>query len=321
MTLIQDHLTNGLYDQLDDMTVQAILAIQIQDLAEVQGGDAALAATLLKENLEVFNSSIIDRRITRSIADAVVQDGTLLTTYRQEEAVAQQDRALATSLQGRRNVRVTTQPVPEIEVDEELLAKLAGIHMSEKAGRKLLPTSEEDGSQGALFPRAKRHTCEACDEDVSYFKVFKAPCDHEYCGDCVYQLFDKSLTDETLFPPRCCRQVIPIDSKCLALFLNKDMRVKYEERKAEMETTDRVYCSNASCSAFIMPKTTIKGVAKCSKCQNETCSCCKKASHEGSCKKDSDLKAIMDVVQSAGWQICSRCGHAVELNEGCHHMT
>jgi hypothetical protein len=318
-----------LYDHLDEATQQAILRIQIADLEEAMTsklggaaaeGDAALAANLLKQNLEEVHTGITDRRMVLSMADAVIQDSAILAQHLREETMARDDRLLASKLQPGSKPHIADTPNAGDQVDNEMLAKLAGMHMSEKAAYGLMP-EEQETTPGSLFSRPKRHTCEACAEEVSYFKLFTTPCGHEYCGDCIRQLFNQSLTDETLFPPRCCRQTIPIDSKFISLFLNKDFREQYEEKRVETETTNRTYCYNTSCSAFVPPKNIAKGVAECAKCRARTCIGCKKEAHTGVCKKDMELSSILAVVRSEGWQICSKCGHAVELNYGCHHMT
>ena len=50
----------------------------------------------------------------------------------------------------------------------------------------------------------------ACDLTKSLLNIFKTPCEHHYCQRCLRTLFKLSITDETLFPSRSCRQEIPL---------------------------------------------------------------------------------------------------------------
>lgn len=199
------------YDELDDDTAQAILEAQIADLADTaasksgdsaEDGDAALAATLLKQNLHELHNRISDRRLTRSIASAVIQDGASVSNYLQQETIAQQDREMANRLRNGGHAEAAASSESRNDIDDETLSKLAGLRIGERAGRSLMPNAllqqeTEDSGRGALFPRTKRHTCIVCDDTVSYFEIFTAPCAHEYCGDCIGQLFEQSLTDES----------------------------------------------------------------------------------------------------------------------------
>jgi IBR domain, a half RING-finger domain len=149
----------------------------------------------------------------------------------------------------------------------------------------------------------------------------KTPCNHEYCGDCLEDLFETSLKDETLFPPRCCRQTIPVNSDELALFVKKPIRDKYATRKIEVETVDRTYCSNADCAEFILPSTIVDKTAACAKCSSVTCSGCKRIAHPGPCPEDSTEEQTLELARNEGWRRCSTCNRMIELDTGCYHMT
>ena len=82
----------------------------------------------------------------------------------------------------------------------------------------------------------------------------RVACGHAYCVGCLKELFLSSMQDETLMPPRCCRQEIPIRLAGLNLKETADFNAK----RLEYSTTDRLYCFQPTCSEFI-PKTSIVG--------------------------------------------------------------
>ncbi|KAL1614980.1 hypothetical protein SLS54_009321 [Diplodia seriata] len=120
--------------------------------------------------------------------------------------------------------------MPDCAVAErENLAKLTALYVSEADGAAMLASGwffEDDDEHGNGEPEsessshaAKRQCtatvdrrCEACRDDRKFFDVATVPhCRHDYCRDCLDQLFRLSMTDESLFPPRCCRQPISLD--------------------------------------------------------------------------------------------------------------
>ena len=89
----------------------------------------------------------------------------------------------------------------------------------------------------------------------------RAPCGHTYCVDCIKQLFMISMQDETLMPPRCCRQEIPI---VLAQLTSKETE-DFNAKRVEYTTSGRLYCFQPTCSTFIPPELIINKVGTCPK--------------------------------------------------------
>jgi hypothetical protein len=52
-------------------------------------------------------------------------------------------------------------------------------------------------------------------------------------------LFRASMIDDSLFPPRCCRQ--PITTNSVRAFLTAELAMQYEQKKTELDTLDRTY--------------------------------------------------------------------------------
>jgi hypothetical protein len=127
--------------------------------------------------------------------------------------------------------------------------------------------------------------CSNCMDMVVLSYLFSTACDHEYCGDCLLGLFNSSLVDESLFPPRCCKNVFDPDDE-VARFLSPEIIAKYKEKKIEVETIDRTYCSDPRCSAFLRPEDITGDRGTCPTCSKVTCTMCKAPSHEGDCRAD-----------------------------------
>ncbi|KAI7501662.1 hypothetical protein KC367_g2742 [Hortaea werneckii] len=161
-------------------------------------------------------------------------------------------------------------------------------------------------------------SCIACTEMVSRQDLAKVPCGHTYCHDCVSEFFTSAMTDESLFPPRCCGEPLPLE--VLAPFLGKDLTSRFRAKAVEFSTLNRTYCHDVDCAAFIPPQT-IKGeTAQCPDCKQETCTTCKAASHLSDCPQDTALQQVLSVARDQGWQRCT-CGRMVIHGGGCDHMT
>ena len=165
-------------------------------------------------------------------------------------------------------------------------------------------------------------TCIACTDSYHHTKTVKAPCGHEYCNDCIENLYLSCMTDETLFPPRCCHQEFPWE--LVRHHLTQQCRSKFGSKRIELQTKDRTYCHVASCSVFIKPDT-IDGarLATCTRCFEDTCAECKGAFHglRGACPNDQATQELMDLAEDNEWQQCYGCRRMVELKSGCYHMT
>ena len=161
--------------------------------------------------------------------------------------------------------------------------------------------------------------CAACGDTKKYFDTISAPCGHEYCRDCLRELFELSFPDESLFPPRCCLQPVTIDS--VASFLTQSIKDRFEERKTELNTPNRTYCSKFGCSSFIRAEHIEGDIATCTRCGTKTCTLCKAAEHVGDCPQDTALRTVLDLANTENWQRCYNCGSIVQLEGGCNHIT
>lgn len=170
-------------------------------------------------------------------------------------------------------------------------------------------------------PNEGSRECCTCMDTKPIHDIYTAPCDDAYCYDCLVEVFSRSLyQDESVFPPRCCRQHIPLSA--LQGRVGLDLIDKYERKELERQTSDRTYCSNAECATFILPRDVRGSQANCFQCGQITCAGCKKASHEGECDRvDEGREETLRVAAANGWRACPRCGNMVELRMGCNHIT
>lgn len=194
-------------------------------------------------------------------------------------------------------------------------APLHGIRVS-KAGTAQFSSKSQ-------VPKSDTFTkCNVCMELVSSKETLRLQCDpepHTYCRACLLDLFTSAITNPSLFPPRCCKVVIPLDI-CRAILprkLIKDFDLKVEE----LATPNPTYCANADCSKFIRPGEIKHGVGVCVFCKHRTCVQCKSQNHAGLCPKDPHVQLLMDAAKRSKWQQCSNCNNMVELSQGCFHMT
>jgi hypothetical protein len=160
--------------------------------------------------------------------------------------------------------------------------------------------------------------CAACQEQIIFFDTARVPCGHKYCRDCLQDLFRASLTDESLFPPRCSRQ--PIASGGVRIFLTSELIEQYKRKKVEFVTSDRTYCSNPICSALMSLEKVINDVATYTDCGTKACTMCKTIAHTGDCPLDTALQQVLETANENGWQRCYSCRRIVELDHGCNHM-
>ncbi|KAI9741310.1 MAG: hypothetical protein M1834_003027 [Cirrosporium novae-zelandiae] len=329
----------------DDDSAEFILQLQLEDIQQMtqcskgksregEVSDAEVALNLFKQSLETCQEILADRRMTRSIANAVQNDGQVVSELFAEEERAVRDRDYALQLNGSTvRSRRLNEPIKE-DIDDTILSKFAAIYVSDQITEDFFenppkPTINQEATERgepSSFSKNRRdhgpdHRCEACQELKPFFEVTAVPCGHEYCRDCLCQLFKASLDDESLFPPRCCRRLISPNSPGPKLFLGSDLMRKFEQTRIELNTPNRTYCCNPLCSAFIHPDNITGDRALCSDCGTAVCTHCKSPAHLGDCPQDSNLHRLLTLANENGWQRCQSCGRIVELDIGCNHMT
>ncbi|OHF02232.1 IBR finger domain-containing protein [Colletotrichum orchidophilum] len=314
--------------------------------------DLDLAIETYNAELKTQAGLAADRCMCKSIVKANRSDCRLIEILTKQEKQATRDREAAVRLSNGaelgEDVSPTTPTTPSEATcasveDEALLRKLECLYVNVDGGGvdgddddeedDAVASSEPESSLWAasrkqtdvatttLVMRGKKTTCDSCTHTYTATAVAQLPCNHAYCRDCLRTLFELSLTDESLFPPRCCKLPIPVDGNARALLSSK-LVGEFRAKEIEFSTPNRTYCHRPTCSRFI-PKEFIRAdVGTCPQCQHQTCTMCKGAEHGNEdCAQDTLTQELLQVAAANGWQRCFSCRRIVELDHGCYHMT
>ncbi|KAB8267552.1 hypothetical protein BDV30DRAFT_219869 [Aspergillus minisclerotigenes] len=170
-----------------------------------------------------------------------------------------------------------------------------------------------------------KETCVSCLESMPADELVNLPCQHKYCNTCIRRMAATSMTDEQLFPPRCCSRKIP--SETVLPLLSPKERGSFVSKATEYATpvADRWYCPASTCGKWIPPTAVNSEKIQtqiCPYCSTRICSGCRGISHRSrDCSSDADLSAVLEVARLQRWQRCFNCGAVVELIFGCDHIT
>ena len=160
--------------------------------------------------------------------------------------------------------------------------------------------------------------CISCQDHFDAEHCHRLQCEHWYCDACLEHLFHTAITDESLYPPRCCRVAIPYDD--VSPFLAANVREQFVAKQEELDDRRRVYCCVTDCATYIGHAHRDGDVGTCPSCQTTTCVHCGTATHDGECVQDEATQQLNELAAREGWMKCRTCNRTVELNMGCHHM-
>ncbi|KAG9497156.1 hypothetical protein J7337_011948 [Fusarium musae] len=127
------------------------------------------------------------------------------------------------------------------------------------------------------------------------------------------------MKNESIFPPKCCSQVIPVDTT--NAFITEELLAEYDNKREEFATEKRTYCSDRACSAFIPTRSIDDGIGSCTRCEKKTCLNCLSEAHEGTCTDDPESQRVIRLAEEKGWRRCEQCKNMVELDHGCFHIS
>lgn len=335
--------------QMDDEDAALIIKILLRDGEEVISSaegkgkriagdetDAEVAFNLYLEEVERAQGFIFDKRMTRSMQQAILVDSDAISSSQAEEHTASHDHEMSVAMSNGETPSsdpdaTFTGESTAVSDDYELIEKLFynyidGIEDDESDGDSDDHDGVADRPESSTWAASRRsakarqkRTCIACGDRKHFARLAKAPCSHEYCRECFSRLFRDAMVDESLFPPRCCKQSIPLDKS--RLFLNAEVVQQFRKKAIEFSTPNRTYCHRQQCAVFIPPNNCTGPTALCDECGHHTCTTCKGASHSGDCPNDGPLQQVIELAREQGWQRCQNCWGMVELNTGCNHMT
>ncbi|KAJ0302481.1 hypothetical protein COL5a_001424 [Colletotrichum fioriniae] len=293
--------------------------------------DLDLAVDAYHAELESQAVLAADRCMCKSIAKANQSDGRLIAILTKQENQATRDREAAIRLSNGAtlgegtsftNLAVVPKESSTNVEDETFLRKLASLYVSVDYGEEEEDDDDDNDEDDEEEPessswaasrkqidavaikptrREKKTTCDSCKDAYTPIAVAQLPCKHNYCRDCLRTLFELSLTDESLFPPRCCKLPIPVDGGFARVLLSPKLVGEFRAKEIEFSTPNRTYCHRPTCSIFI-PKEFIRGdVGTCPQCQYQTCTMCKGAEHGNQdCAQDTSTQALLEVAAANG---------------------
>ena len=327
-----------------DAEIEA-LALQLEEIrcySETRKGkyavdnppDSEVAFAFLEREVQAYASFLNDVKFAHSIAHAVDVDGSLIANLVQQDTQAQQDRQLALQLNTDNQQHYANAPqtsetrslTPAQTEQSSLVADLlieSTTTISEADGDDEIAgpsTAYSERQQRMLDGLSSKETeCCTCFDSFRRIDIIRLGCGDTYCKDCLKSVITKASKDLTRFPPRCCRQPIPLSIVESSLSFEELDDLHLAE--IEFSTTDKTYCANTGCGSFIPPDRIRAEKADCRRCNTLTCSMCKSLFHTDDCSADTALEATLNLAEQEGWRRCSSCRAMVELNRGCYHIT
>ncbi|QDS75638.1 hypothetical protein FKW77_006893 [Venturia effusa] len=330
----------------DEMMALALQLEEIECQPAIQKGkykadsppDLELAFTAFQKEVQMHIQFLNDLNLAHSIARAVDTDAQAIAASVQVEGREERDRRLALQLGGQ---NPDDAPPPYVEIGESLPAQSVEpssrlyAELQMEALKQPFPIVLEDDQKCVAGPStsyADRQLqafeklamcdaqCIACDDNLRNADVMRAPCGCVYCRSCLKTVFLNAAKDEELFPPRCCREPIPLE--LVAPYMSREESEHFKKKQIEYSTQNRTYCCNRQCGEFVHPAQVVKGDgANCSQCGTVTCVHCKQAYHYGDCPEDEAMQTTLALARELGWQRCFNCQRMVGLYTGCNHIT
>jgi hypothetical protein len=325
-----------LIEAIDAASEELMHKLLLQDMEELklslkgkqrqgENTDFEVALSLYHDGIRAAG----DRRMAASMVDAVHSDASIIKAHHDLEQQAKADRAIALrmskdpSADVKAAARKLEPPLPEATIDEHVLRKLEKLNILTEPPTVAESSSwaaSRDPSRGPDGEPIGVQTCISCTDTVPTSSMVKTGCSHWYCSACVNTLYKGCLTDESLFPPRCCKVPFKLDDVLDMLDIKTVGQFKAKE--IEYGTTDRTYCHEPQCSNFVPPQFVRGTRAICVKCRSRTCTLCKKQDHPGQpCPPDQSTVKLKELAQQQGWQQCQNCKRMLELTMGCYHMS
>jgi hypothetical protein len=328
---LQSSLTNLLEDEMVALTLQ-LDEINIRE-ESAKGKhraddvpDLELAYSSYSTDIKARLAFLKDSRLAHSMATAVNRDARAIALAIESEEQARQDRHYATRLSNQQ---------PNIDIDSNVSKAshenfaqqiIATVSIWEKDEDHIIESEAgpsmayAERQSRALDQLAEEHQCEVCFTNFRAANLVSLPCGMRYCKQDLQGLFVRATTDETLYPPRCCGESIPL--QLIQPELSVDELQAFREAEVEFTTTNRTYCSNVRCGKFVPPVDITDGRAACKSCDMDTCTLCKHEYHlGGDCPDDPSILETLALADEQGWQRCYSCRAMVELEYGCNHMT
>ncbi|OOO04983.1 Zinc finger, C6HC-type [Aspergillus oryzae] len=250
-----------------------------------------LAMTFFRDEVQAHIGFLNDLKLAHSIGHAVFMDGPAIAGVVQESCKPKNPS------RGRVSSQSYHLHIPKGHLDGK--GDIDRDSDEDKGGpSKTYAERQKDAMERLSRPKLQ---CCICFERYESSDIIRLECGDLYCTDCLKSLFMRATKDEQLFPPRCCRQYIPLS--LITKQMTTEEKDAFQRAKIEFSTSNRTYCSNTVCGRFIIPSNIFSEQAKYD------------------CPEDAALQEMLKLSTSQGWQRCLSCKAMVELTVGCYHMT
>ena len=179
----------------------------------------------------------------------------------------------------------------------------------ENAARSTVPSQ---------FP-SMTNQCISCLDQI-HASMFAGSCGHEFCFECVRQMFLEAIKDKELYPPRCCGE-IPPPGIAIRVLHYRELSA-FCERAIEWTAEDRLYCADPKCSKFIPPFAIKDEIGIWPSGSQRTHLTCRSFTHLGiDCPMDDALNGVLRMAEDENSKRCFHCRAMAELQHGCNHIT
>lgn len=316
------------HDKSNDLALELMLK-DLEDLEDRQKGkqvageysDLEIAVNCMRDDILAAQTSIQDRVLALSTSTAVANDQNALASFRNDENIAEQDRRYALSLSDPTlDPPDTPAPteMPPTEENKDVVAMILRDLMS-----RMHIDDDPPNGEGSSMPSSRTSgamkECVSCLEKF-HTTIFRGSCGHEFCRDCLKQMFLGATKDEELYPPRCCGNVVP-PGVAMRVLHYQELR-EFCEKAIEWTAKERLYCADPTCSKFIPAFAIHDEIGTCPACHQDTHVTCRSFAHPGiDCPMDESLHGMLEMAEGENWKRCFRCRNMVELSQGCHHIT
>jgi len=181
---------------------------------------------------------------------------------------------------------------------------------------------------GRSAPDDHTGTCTVCRDSCK--QLNKLDCGDLYCNPCLRTWFEDALTDRSLFPLKCCKQLVR--EEIISRVMTEDEFAQAQQISEEAQCTNKMYCPNTCCSRFInidkaeeFLDSELLYSCPSIDCNTRVCVVCKSCAHGGTSCEDNQRRCAVDegaeALSAMGFQRCNKCKMFVELREGCNHIT
>ncbi|THH20263.1 hypothetical protein EUX98_g8615, partial [Antrodiella citrinella] len=333
-------------DVIGDL-LQLVAKLSLQDIDDLQANkkgkaldsapltDEELAFQLYAEEANGLLTFATDAILARSIDEALRTDRPVIQQMVAAENTAVRDRQMALALS---QSRAPPPPPPAqprqapggshsgVSVVWDTSSATIGSHPVGKHEDARTSRAASSNSGLSRFGTIRSNAtaakvtndCVICMEKIKGVEV-RAPCGHHYDVKCLVELFKSTLTDESLFPPRCCKRSFVFAE--VRHYLGVILATSFEKKSNEFSVPNRVYCYQPTCSSFLGAATDAPSLMMCYECYSHTCGHCKEPAHgHVSCAAKHDA-TVLALAEQEGWKRCPGCHRLVELSMGCYHMT